>query len=282
MTRAQLAIALLGLLAPAAAVAEDAPPSPTAVLFGKKCGSCHTLGEGDRTGPDLLGVTQRRDANWLRRFILNAGAAIDAGDAVANDLLAKFKGVRMPEQVLTEEQLTDLLTYLDDCTRKGGCKIVTGKVKHAREATAADVARGKRLFQGRDRLSAGGPPCISCHNVRGLGLLGGGTLARDLTLAYGRLGDALISAGLADTPFPLMTTVYPRQPLRADEAFAIKAYLAVVSKRGQGPTVDRQFIYLGVIGLFLSLGAIGLFWRGRGQGHIVLQGPADSSRRVQP
>jgi mono/diheme cytochrome c family protein len=256
--------------APAAPAAGQAP-SPVAILFGKKCGSCHTVGEGDRTGPDLLGVTGRRDATWLRRFIPNAGAVIDGGDRAANDLLAKFKGVRMPEQVLTEAQLTDLLGYLDDCTRKGGCKVVAGKVRHAREATAADVARGKRLFQGKDALSAGGPPCISCHDVRGLGLLGGGTLARELTLAYSRLGDAAISAGLADTPFPLMTTVYPRRPLRADEAFAIKAYLAATSRRGQAALPDRQFVYLGAIGLFLSLGAIGLFWRGRGQGHVVLE-----------
>lgn len=243
--------------------AVDAAPSPAALFFGKKCGSCHTIGDGDRTGPDLLGVTQRRDAAWIRRFIINPSAAIDAGDPIANELLGKFKQVRMPEQVVTDEQLTALIAYLEQCTAQRGCKLVLGKVKHANEAKAADVRRGKRLFEGRDSLSAGGPSCLSCHSARGAGIVGGGTLARDLTYAYARLGDAVISSSLADTPFPLMKDVYPRRPLRPDEAFALKAYLAQVAK-GPNSMPDQNFVYLGVIGLLVALGMIGLAWRNRG------------------
>ncbi len=34
-------------------------------LFATKCISCHTIGHGDRVGPDLLGVTHARDRAWL-------------------------------------------------------------------------------------------------------------------------------------------------------------------------------------------------------------------------
>ncbi len=257
-------VALVGNAVPASA-AEEEPPSPTALLFGKKCGGCHTIGEGDRTGPDLLAVTKRRDERWLRTFIRDPGSVIDGGDKVASDLLVKFKGVRMPEQVLTPDQLSDLIAYLADCGAKGGCKVALGKVRHASQAKAADVARGKRLFQGLDRLSGGGPACMSCHDVRNVGPLGGGTLAKDLTFAYARLGDAPISAALADTPFPLMKDIFPAHPLRADEAFAIKAYLAAAAKGGP-PALDHDFAYAGVIGLFLALGAVGALWRRAGAG----------------
>jgi mono/diheme cytochrome c family protein len=265
---------------PTAAPAPDAPaadePPPFAVLFGKKCGSCHTLGEGDRAGPDLLGVLDRRPRAWVRDFIRAPGAKIDAGDPVANELLAKFKQVRMPDQPLTDEELDGVLAYLADCAAKGGCRIVLGKVRHASEATPADVARGRRLFDGRDRLARGGPSCLSCHNVRGAGLMGGGTLAIDLTFVYARLGDTGLTAALDAPPFPLMKDIYGKQPLAPDEAFALKAYFADAARDGTPPSTDRNFLYLGVLGLCASLGTLGAIGAGRLRGvrqSIVKRGP---------
>ena len=33
--------------------------SPSAQLFTQRCSSCHSIGEGDRVGPDLKGVMER-------------------------------------------------------------------------------------------------------------------------------------------------------------------------------------------------------------------------------
>src|SRR5215469_15302682 len=41
---------------------------PGQALFRKLCAPCHTIGVGDRIGPDLRGVTQRRDHAWLSSF----------------------------------------------------------------------------------------------------------------------------------------------------------------------------------------------------------------------
>lgn len=232
-------------------------------MFAKKCGSCHTLGEGDKTGPDLLGVTKRRDQKWLTTFIRTPGAVIDSGDATANELLGKFKGVRMGDQTLSDEELTGLLGYVDECTTKGGCKLAMGPVKPARDATPADVAAGRALFEGSAPLAAGGPPCISCHNVRGVGLLGGGTLAKDLTHAFARLGEQGTTSALASTPFPLMNSVYVAQPLRDAEAFKIKAFLYQSSLDGAQPVKDNSFIYLGFLGALVSFSAIGAAFRAR-------------------
>ncbi|MBI3071386.1 MAG: c-type cytochrome [Deltaproteobacteria bacterium] len=240
--------------------------SPAALMFGKKCSSCHSLGEGDRTGPDLVGVTKRRDTAWIKKFVRTPGAVIDSGDAAAKEMLDKFKGVRMPDQDLKDDELDAILAYLADCTAKGMCKIATGKAKHANEATPAEVAFGRALFEGSKRLTNGGPACISCHNVRGAGILGGGTLSKDLTHAYPRIGDPGLSSALESTPYPVMNQVFAKRALTSAEAFALKAYLADVSKDGTSPTADHNFLYLGIIGLFVALGAIGVGAAGRLRG----------------
>src|SRR5499433_3656295 len=42
---------------------------PGMTLFKKLCAPCHTIGVGDRVGPDLRGVVERRQRTWLARFI---------------------------------------------------------------------------------------------------------------------------------------------------------------------------------------------------------------------
>ena len=93
-----------GVVAPATSDGEP-EASPAAIMFGKKCSSCHTLGDGDRTGPDLVGVTKRRETAWIKKFVRTPGAVIDSGDATARELLDKFKGVRMPDQDLKDDEL---------------------------------------------------------------------------------------------------------------------------------------------------------------------------------
>jgi mono/diheme cytochrome c family protein len=252
--------------APAGARAAEPPPSPAAKLFAKKCGSCHSLGEGDRQGPDLVGVTQRRDPKWLRTMIRTPGTLIDSGDPVVTDLLARFKGVRMPDQTLTDTELEGILEYLAECTARGGCKLAMGDIRHASQARPDEIEAGRLLFEGRRPLGAGGASCISCHNVRGAGIVGGGTLAKDLTHVYARLGDAGTTAAIANAPFPMMKDIYAKKPLTDTEVFQIKAFLAQVAKDGAPVQADHNFFYLGVLGLFLSLGAIGLIWSGRMRG----------------
>ncbi len=255
--------------APSAATAPaEENASPAALMFGKKCGGCHTLGGGDRTGPDLIGVTKRRDRKWISTFVRTPGAVIDSGDATANDLLGKFKNLRMPDQQITDEEMEALLAYLEDCTAKGSCKIATGKIKKASEANAAEIELGRKLFEGSVPLANGGAACISCHNVRGAGPLGGGTLAKDLTFVYARLGDNGLSSALATTPFPLMKDIYAKKALRDSEQYALKAYLYSVHRDGTAPQPDHDFLYVGFLGLGASLGLMGAVWSSRMRGGI--------------
>jgi hypothetical protein len=216
-------------------------------------------------GPDLHGVLERRDEAWVARFLKSPGALIDSGDAVATGLLKQFNGVRMPDQALSEDERAGLFAFFRDCTAKGkgSCK-PSPTAKPGTDATPEEVARGRQLFEGTQALSHGGPACLGCHDVRGLGVAGGGTLGPNLTFTFARLGDRGLTPLLAKLDTPLMRELYAKTPLTEEEQYAVKAYLADVSRDGSRPRKDRDFFFLGVVGLIAALGFIGLVWGPRG------------------
>lgn len=86
---------------------------PGVVLFRKLCSGCHTVGVGDRVGPDLLGVTERRDEEWIRRYIRDPAAVRRSNDLVAIELGLRYGGgVQMPTLGLSDSDAADLVAYL--------------------------------------------------------------------------------------------------------------------------------------------------------------------------
>ena len=81
-------------------------------LFGTRCAACHTIGNGDKVGPDLLGVTSVRDLNWLRRTITEPDKLIAERDPIAMALFKKYKEVRMPRLGLPEADVNTLIEYM--------------------------------------------------------------------------------------------------------------------------------------------------------------------------
>ncbi len=45
------------------------PAEEGETIFQAQCAACHTIGGGPLVGPDLLGVTERRENDWLIRWI---------------------------------------------------------------------------------------------------------------------------------------------------------------------------------------------------------------------
>ena len=87
------------------------PPGET--LYLKACAGCHTIGEGNRVGPDLAGVTARRSRQWLTKFIANPTKVRASKDATALELMAKFPTVRMPSIGVSEREAADLIAYIE-------------------------------------------------------------------------------------------------------------------------------------------------------------------------
>lgn len=92
----------------------DGPPGQA--LFIRACAACHTIGSGDRVGPDLAGVTSRRDRTWLMSFIVAPDKLRSERDPIALELVKKYERVRMPNLGLAPADATDLVAYLDAIT----------------------------------------------------------------------------------------------------------------------------------------------------------------------
>ncbi len=80
-------------------------------VFGQTCTICHTIGRGALVGPDLQGVTERREESWLKVHIQSPSVHRAQNDPIAMANLETFK-FRMPDLGLTEQQVEAVIAYL--------------------------------------------------------------------------------------------------------------------------------------------------------------------------
>jgi cytochrome oxidase Cu insertion factor (SCO1/SenC/PrrC family) len=107
-------------------------PSMGENLFRSRCTACHTIG-GDirivgggenieknqrQAGPDLLGVTQKRDRAWLDRWLSNPAKMLAEKDPIATKLYAEYRNVLMPNFRLSKIEVDALIDYMDVETRR--------------------------------------------------------------------------------------------------------------------------------------------------------------------
>ncbi|MCB2212268.1 cytochrome c [bacterium] len=238
-----------------------------AEYFKQNCVSCHTIGGGRLTGPDLQNVSERQDAEWLVRFISNPKAMIDSGDPYALELLDQSRGVVMPTpQNITPAFARELVALIQEESAKEESQFRGLQISDA-PFTAMDIARGKAVFEGRVKLTNGGPACVSCHNTAGLGGLEGGRLGPDLTLVFERLeGRKGLAAWLLNPATVTMQSVFSEQPLQQDEILPLVAYFEDRSKKSAiapANTASFRFFLLGLFGVIVALALFDILWKKR-------------------
>lgn len=81
-------------------------------IFGSQCAACHTIGHGEKIGPDLQGIAKVRDREWLSRMI-NTPEKMVVEDPIAIALFKKYKEVNMPNLRLADVDLQELLNFLE-------------------------------------------------------------------------------------------------------------------------------------------------------------------------
>ncbi len=82
-------------------------------VYQGRCSACHSIGRGDKVGPDLAGVAQRRGRAWLARYIAAPDELLAAGDPVAAALYEKYDKVRMPRLRFAPGEIDALIAYLE-------------------------------------------------------------------------------------------------------------------------------------------------------------------------
>jgi len=90
-----------------------------AYLFHSRCAACHTVGQGDSVGPDLRGVTHRRDRLWLAHFIAAPNELIAQKDPTALALYQRYREVKMPNLRLSDVDVNALMGYLETSAQSG-------------------------------------------------------------------------------------------------------------------------------------------------------------------
>jgi protein SCO1 len=80
-------------------------------LFAKECAACHTIGQGNKIGPDLKYVTRARDREWLERYIREPNKMREDGDPIAVALAKQYK-VLMPNLEVGDQDAAELIDYL--------------------------------------------------------------------------------------------------------------------------------------------------------------------------
>ncbi|MGE5571350.1 MAG: c-type cytochrome [Rhodospirillales bacterium] len=248
-------------LAASAAQGQDA-----ADFFRQNCVSCHTVGGGRLTGPDLKNVTQRKDRAWLIEFLMNPQAMIDRGDPYAQKLMQEARGVVMPTvSGMTRERAQALLALLDAESQLPKSQFA-GMQMSDRPFTPNDVALGRAIFLGERPLANAGPACLSCHTVKAAAPLGGGRLGPDLTRVYERLqGRKNLGAWLFAPATPVMASTFKQHALKPEEILPLVAFFEDAARQGgQDDSAARlNFFLLGLGGAALTLVAMDAVWRRR-------------------
>ena len=246
--------------------AQDAPSEETISFFKLNCMSCHTIGGGRLTGPDLKGAIERADEAWLVDFILDPKGVIDGGDPYAVELLRESRGVYMTKVPGIDRARAEKLVKLIISESLKERSQFAGLEISDRPLTDADIGRGRELFMGATQYENGAPACLSCHTVSGIGGLGGGRLGPDLTNAYDRLeGRKAVSAWLGAPPSLVMQPVFKDHPLDGEEVLALVAYLKSVaeSEVGVAPVSTLKFVLSGFAGSAFLLLLLDFLWRRR-------------------
>lgn len=251
----------------------QSPPQAAALSFEKKCYSCHNIGGGDKKGPDLKGVTDRRTQQWLHEYIETPSALNRNGDPAAVQLFKKYAPEVMPDQTLSSEEIDSLLMLIETVTRKNEIFIPPG-ARLSRPVVASDRDGGFLIFTGRVSLKNGGTACISCHNLRAVGRLGGGTLGPDLTAVNIKYRNPELISILQNPNFPTMKSVFGTRPLSDEEI--VQLFALFQDSKLKNPTapvqtaaaaaVEPKFLLLGIAALVVVLVGSNRAWKNRLRG----------------
>lgn len=80
-------------------------------IFRKRCSACHAITGDSRVGPDLAGVTRRRELGWIRSMVLRPDSMTEH-DPVARELKDTYQVQMLTPRSLDDAHVLALLEFL--------------------------------------------------------------------------------------------------------------------------------------------------------------------------
>jgi cytochrome c2 len=90
---------------------EAAVKKGRSLFQARGCFGCHTVGKGKLAGPDLAGITEKREADWLRKWLKTPDEMLGS-DPIAKELMKEYNNQKMPNLKLKDDEVENLLHFL--------------------------------------------------------------------------------------------------------------------------------------------------------------------------
>ena len=238
-----------------------------------QCKACHTIGQGKLLGPDLLDISKKRDATWLKNFIKSSQSMIKGGDPDAIAIFEEFNKLMMIDYPLPDADIDAIVKYIDSFSTPVAEVAVDASAADSLAAVAAadylasidtdeNEARGKALFEGSRPFINGGASCISCHHVNVDEGKQGGLLAKELTQSFSLIGGWAGIKGMIEFPaYPAMKDAYTKAAITEDESVQLQVFLMRAEKKNSMELSSvKGFLKEGIIAMVVLLVFISLVW----------------------
>jgi cytochrome c553 len=210
--------------------------------FLNRCSGCHAIGDGKRSGPDLLPSTKWAEPELtqaIQRMQRNVGP-------------------------LSTEEIRELVDFLKSPNVQPRLSAERQKFEQqfATKLTSGSAETGRRLFAGTQALQNGGMACMACHQVAGFG----GAMAIDLTQVHTRISGTPLISAIQQSSFNIMRAAYRDQPITQQEAVHLTKFFEQIGQQPPPPSnrapVDAIAAGLALVALF----AIAMGYRQRNRG----------------
>jgi cytochrome c2 len=239
----------------------------------QQCKACHSIGQGKLLGPDLLDMSKRHDANWLKNFIKSSQTMVKIGDAEAVAIFEEYNKLVMIDYNLPDADINAIIKYVDSFSTdsEGGDETASASDSLAAVQAAEYLAsidteenrvKGKALFEGERNFKNGGASCVSCHHVNTTESFQGGLLAADLTKSFTRNGGLPGIKGILEfPPYPAMKDAYQHAAITEEESIKLQVFLMHADE--EDVVAESSLLDLmkqGIIGVVILLVVISLVW----------------------
>jgi hypothetical protein len=126
--------------------------APDGAQLFQPCSACHTIGKGKLIGPDLYKVTERRDREWIKRFIKNSQEVVQSGDEYAVKLFDAHNKIPMPPFAYSDEQIEAVIKHIENYNPDQAAaappaqEVTTGEDKSGKSEFFTDTKDHKRQY----------------------------------------------------------------------------------------------------------------------------------------